>query len=137
MSRAFLVALLMLAGSAQAQDTIEAVLRAYSPAELAAILERARAPTPDEQAFARLPQDLQLMLHGLPLREALQKVHLAQQNLIALGTPNASPERLRGMVETVLAPRYAVPSASAGATSFPPLSPVVVPSADPAGISSR
>jgi hypothetical protein len=85
-----------------------------------------RTPTPDEQAYAKLPQDLQLLLRGLPPREALQKVEFARQNLIALGTPNPAPERLRAMVEGVLAPRYAaVQSASAGATSFPPLSPLV------------
>jgi hypothetical protein len=46
--------------------------------------EPARAPTPDEQAFARLPQDVQGLLSGLSAREA-----------------------------------------RAGATSFPPLSPLV------------
>ena len=82
--------------------------------------------TPDEMAFGRLPQDLQGMLAGLPAREALQKLDYARQNLIALGTPDPSPERLRAAVQAVLAPRYAaVQSASAGATSFPPLSPLV------------
>ena len=82
--------------------------------------------TPDEQAFARLPQDLQGMLAGLPAREALQKLDYARRNLIALGTPDPSPERLRVAVQAVLAPRYAaVQSASAGTTSFPPLSPLV------------
>jgi len=82
--------------------------------------------TPDEQAFARLPQDLRGMLAGMPAREALQKLDYARQNLIALGTPDPSPERLRTAVQAVLAPRYAaVESASAGATSFPPLSPLV------------
>lgn len=126
MSRYLVIALLVLAGPAQAQPTSEEILRALPPEELAALLERVRTPTPEEQAFARLPQDLQLLLRGMPLREALQKVRLAEQNLIALGTPGASPERLRGMVEAVLGPRYtAVQSASAGATSFPPLSPLV------------
>jgi len=84
------------------------------------------APTPDEVAFARLPQDVQALLAGLPAREALQKYDFARQNLIALGTPNPSAERLRAQVEAVLAPRYAaVQSASAGTTSFPPLSPLV------------
>jgi hypothetical protein len=65
-------------------------------------------------------------MSGLPAREALQKYDYARQNLIALGTPNPSPERLRAQIEAVLAPRYAaVQSASAGATSFPPLSPLV------------
>ena len=83
-------------------------------------------PTPEELAFTRLPPDLQVLLGGLPPREALLKLEFARQNLIALGTPNPSPERLRVAVEAVLAPRYAaVQSASAGATSFPPLSPLV------------
>jgi hypothetical protein len=83
-------------------------------------------PTPDELAFARLPQDVQGMLSTLPPREALQKYDYARQNLIALGTPNPSPERLRSQIEAVLAPRHtAIQSWSAGATSFPPLSPLV------------
>jgi hypothetical protein len=126
MFRYLVIALLVFASPAQAQQSSEEILRALPPGELAALLERVRTPTPDEQAFARLPQDVQLALRGMPLREALQKVRLAEQNLIALGTPSASPERLRGMVEAVLAPRYtAVLSSSAGATSFPPLSPLV------------
>lgn len=85
-----------------------------------------RMPTPDELAFARLPQDVQAMLGALPPREALQKYDYARQNLIALGNPNASPEQLRTQLEAVLAPRYtAVQSFSAGSTSFPPLSPLV------------
>lgn len=87
--------------------------------------EQPRTPTADEQAFARLPQDVQGMLGGLPAREALQKYDYARQNLIALGAPNPSPERLRAQIEAVLAPRSAVPSYSAGATSFPALSPLV------------
>jgi len=103
MPRAFvLAALLLIAGFAQAQ------------------------PTPDEIAFARLPQDLKALLSGLPAREALQKVDYARQNLIALGTPNPTPERLRAAVEAALAPDDdAVRSSSAGVTSFPPLSPLV------------
>jgi len=44
-----------------------------------------QAPTPDELAFARLPQDLQQLLGDLPPRVALQKVDYARQNLIATG----------------------------------------------------
>jgi len=107
MRRYLLLALVVFAGAAEAQ-------------------EQPRIPTPDEQAFARLPQDVQGLLAGLPAREALQKYDYARQNLIALGAPNPSPERLRAQIEAVLAPRYAaVQSASAGATSFPPLSPLV------------
>jgi hypothetical protein len=85
-----------------------------------------QTPTPDELAFARLPQDLQQLLGGLPPRVALQKVDYARQNLIATGNASYSPDQLRGTVETVLDPRYAaVRSVSAGAMSFPPLSPLV------------
>ena len=85
--------------------------------------------TPDERAFARLPQEIRALLGNLPAREALQKYDYARQNLIALGTPDPSPERLRAQVELVLAPRYSVQGWSAGAMSFPPLSPLVAPSA--------
>jgi hypothetical protein len=81
--------------------------------------------TQDERAFAALPQDVRALLSGLPAREALQKYDCARQNLIALGTPYPSPERLRAQGEAVLAPRDMVQSWSAGATSFPPLSPLV------------
>jgi hypothetical protein len=88
--------------------------------------EPQRTPTADEIAFARLPSDLQVLLAGMPAREALQKLDFARQNLIALGSPAPTPERLRDQVEAVLSPRYsAVRSASAGAMTFPPLSPLV------------
>jgi len=87
----------------------------------------------DEAAFARLPADLQAMLKHLPPREALQKVEFARQNLIAVGVPNPSPEQLRATVARVLGPGHApVEGASAGSTSFPPLSPLVTPPAPPA-----
>jgi hypothetical protein len=92
----------------------------------AAAQDEQRVPTPDELAFARLPQDVQVMLSALPPRQALQKYDYARQNLVALGNPNPSPEHLRAQIEAVLAPRYtAVQSFSAGSTSFPPLSPLV------------
>jgi hypothetical protein len=105
--RLLLVALLLAAGTAGAQEML----------------------TPDERAFAQLPQDVRELLSGLPAREALQKYDYARQNLIALGTPYPSPERLRAQVEAVLTPGYAVRSYSAGEMSFPPLSPLVPPSA--------
>ena len=91
-----------------------------------------RTPTPDERAFAQLPADIQSLLGGMPPREALLKVELAQQHLIATGQTNASPEQLRAMVQRVLAPQsggyYAsVASASAGTTTFPPMSPLASP----------
>jgi hypothetical protein len=112
MRRYLFIALFLFAATARAQNGAQDL--------------EPRTPTPDEQAFARLPQDVQAMLAGLPPREALQKYDFARQNLIALGTPSPSPERLRAAVQAALAPRYAaVQSASAGATSFPPLSPLV------------
>jgi hypothetical protein len=90
----------------------------------------AQAPSPEEQAFARLPRDLQAALAHLPPHEALQKVQFARQNLIALGVLNPSPEQLRATVERVMAPgQGTVESASAGSSSFPPLSPLVSPHA--------
>jgi hypothetical protein len=101
------IGLLLLSGAAAAQD-------------------EQRVPTPDELAFASLPRDVQVMLSALPPRQALQKYDYARQNLVALGNPNPSPEQMRAQLEAVLAPRYTgVPSFSAGATSFPPMSPLV------------
>ena len=101
------IGLLLLSGAAAAQD-------------------EQRVPTPDELAFASLPRDVQVMLSALPPRQALQKYDYARQNLVALGNPNPSPEQMRAQLEAVLAPRYiGVQSFSAGATSFPPMSPLV------------
>jgi hypothetical protein len=91
-----------------------------------------RTPTDDERAFAQLPAEIQALLSGMPPREALLKVQLAQQHLIALGNAYASPDRLRAMVQNVLAPQAggytaAVASVSAGTTSFPAMSPLVAP----------
>ena len=87
-------------------------------------------PSADEAAFARLPADLQAMLKHLPPREALQKVEFARQNLIAVGVPHPSPEQLRATLARVIGPAYGpVEGASAGSTSFPPLSPLVSPHA--------
>jgi hypothetical protein len=91
-----------------------------------------RTPTPDERAFAQLPPEIQSLLGGMPPREALLKVELAQQHLIATGHTYASADELRAMLQNVLTPQsggyYAsVASASAGATSFPPMSPLVAP----------
>jgi hypothetical protein len=83
-----------------------------------------RQPTREELALAALPADIRAAVAGLPPKEALRTVELADQQLIALGTPNTSAERRREMVGRV---RYGVGyvEASAGATSFPPLSPLV------------
>jgi hypothetical protein len=83
-------------------------------------------PTPDELAFARLPADLRSLLGDLPARVALQKLDYARQNLAATGNPSPTHDQLRAGVETALDPRgAAVRSVSAGASSFPPLSPLV------------
>jgi hypothetical protein len=83
-----------------------------------------RQPTPEERALAALPADIRGAVSGLSPKEALRTVELADQQLIALGTPYASSERRGEMVSRV---RYGAGyvSASAGATSFPPLSPLV------------
>jgi hypothetical protein len=91
-----------------------------------------RMPSPEERAFAQLPPEIQSLLSGMPPREALVKVEYAQQQLIALGNPYPSVAQLRATLENVLAPQgggyyRSVSSASAGATTFPPLSPLVSP----------
>ena len=98
------------------------------------VFAQQQLPTPDEQAVARLPADLQVLLADLPPRVALQKLDYARQNLIATGNAGYSHDQLRGTLETVLDPRSgygygAVRSVSAGALSFPPLSPLVPASA--------
>lgn len=85
-------------------------------------------PTPEEQAFARLAPDIQEMLGHLTAAQAMQAVRQAEQHLIALGMPNATGEQFRTVLRTLVQPPYSsVGSASAGATSFPPLSPLVAP----------
>lgn len=83
-----------------------------------------RPPTPEEQAVAALPADIRSLVADLPPKQALRTVELADQQLIALGTPYASSERRR---ETVQRVRYGAGyvEASAGGTTFPPLSPLV------------
>ena len=85
-------------------------------------------PLPEETAFAKLSPELQRLLANLSAAEALYRVEVARQNLIALGQPQPSPEQLYATVRRLLYPRYgAVESASAGSTSFPPLSPLAAP----------
>lgn len=90
-------------------------------------------PSADELAFARLPADQQAMLRHLPPREALAKVEFARQNLLAVGVADPSPEQMRATLARVLGQESygAVEGASAGATSFPPLSPLVSPHTPP------
>lgn len=95
-------------------------------AAVSAALEPAarEQPTPEERAVAALPAEIRAVVADLPAKEALRTVELADQQLIALGTPYAAPERRRQMVQRV---RYGAGyvSASAGETTFPPLSPLV------------
>jgi len=114
-------------GSTQVRGVLPQAARAEVRSQLEPDL---RTPTVDERAFAQLPLELQSLLGGMPPREALLKVQLAQQHLIALGNAYGSSERLRAMVQNVLAPQsggYTVASFSAGTTSFPPMSPLVAP----------
>ncbi len=114
-------------GSTQVRGVLPQAARAQVRSQLEPDL---RTPSPDERAFAQLPPEIQALLRDLPPREALLKVELAQQQLIALGNTYASPERLRAMVQNVLAPQsggYTVASFSAGTTSFPPMSPLASP----------
>ncbi len=95
-------------------------------------LAQQQRPSADEAAFARLPADQQAMLRHLPPREALQKVEFARQNLIAVGVSSPSPGQMRATLARVLGQDYGtVGGASAGATSFPPLSPLVSPHTPP------
>ncbi len=89
--------------------------------------QAAPRPFPEEAAFARLAPELQSMLSHLPPAEALRQVQWAQQNLIATGNPNPSPTQMRRTLRSVLSADYYVESASAGETSFPPLSPLAAP----------
>jgi hypothetical protein len=81
-------------------------------------------PTPEEQAVAALPADIRALVGNLPPKNALRAVELADQQLVATGRPYAGGEQRRQMVARVLSGSNYV-SASAGATSFPPLSPLV------------
>ena len=107
-----------------ARPTPEQVAAALGSAYRTSLEPDRRPATREEQAVAALPPEIRAELAGLPPKEALRTVELADQQLIAVGTPYASPERRRQMVERV---RYGAGyvSASAGETSFPPLSPLV------------
>jgi hypothetical protein len=95
---------------------------------LPAYAQQAQPPSPEQRAFARLAPELQAMLGHLSPAEALRQVEFARQNLIALGQPSPTREQMRRTVQTVLSPDgYSVLGASAGDTTFPPLSPLVAP----------
>jgi len=96
-------------------------------------------PSAEELAFAQLPADVRAMLSDRKPAEAMQAVSQTNQQLIALGVPNPSPEQFRTTLRNVLhgstyssssfafSPDSSVGSASAGTTTFPPLSPLVPP----------
>jgi hypothetical protein len=89
-------------------------------------------PTPEEIAFSRLPADIRAMLAGKTAAQAMQSVALARQHTIALGMPDATPEQFRSTLGALLGSPYSTyVSASAGATTFPPLSPLVPPPPPP------
>ena len=89
-------------------------------------------PTPEELAFERLPVEIRQMLRHLSPAQAMQTVAQAGQHAIALGNPQPSADQFRGTLGAVLSARYSgYTSASAGATSFPPLSPLVAPPPPP------
>jgi hypothetical protein len=88
----------------------------------------APAPTPEQLAFARLPADIQQMLSGMTAAQAMRMVEQASQQAIALGIPRPTPEQFRTTLSYLLGGSTYV-SASAGATTFPPLSPLVPPPA--------
>jgi hypothetical protein len=118
MNRAVAVALLVLATGAWAQS------------------QTAQQLTPEEQAFARLPADLRQMLSHVSPAQAMQTIAQAGQHAIATGNPQPTPEQFRGTLGALLAAPYGMNgatyvSASAGAASFPPLSPLVAPPPPP------
>ena len=108
--------------------TLSATALAQNGAQQAA----QRPPTPEELAFARLPGELQQMLGGMTPAQAMQTVAQAGQHAIALGTPQPTYEQFRSALGALIASPYSTyTSANAGATSFPPLSPLVAPPPPP------
>ena len=86
----------------------------------------APTPTVEEMAFAQLPADIRQMLSGMTAAQAMRAVDQTRQQSIALGVPYPSPEQFRTTLGAVLGNTQYV-SVSAGATTFPPLSPLVTP----------
>jgi hypothetical protein len=62
----------------------------------------------------------------------MQTIVQTGQHAIATGNPQPTPEQFRGTLGALLASPYSgYVSGSAGATSFPPLSPLVAPPPPP------
>jgi hypothetical protein len=120
MSRFLAAVLFVVAATANAQYNAPVPVPASAPAPAV------KQPTPEDIAFARLPRDIQLMLAGMTPAQALRTVDQASQQAIALGVPYPSPDQFRSTLGSVLS-NSAYTSASAGASTFPPLSPLVTP----------
>jgi hypothetical protein len=89
-------------------------------------------PTPEELAFAQLPADIRQTLSFMTPAQAMQTIAQTGQQAIALGVPNPTQEQFRATLGALLrSPYTGYTSASAGATSFPPLSPLVAPPPPP------
>ena len=88
-------------------------------------------PTPEELAFSRLPADVRARLAGYTPAQAMQIVAQTGQHAIATGNPYPSGEQFRSTLGAVLNSYSNYVSASAGETSFPPLSPLVPPPPPP------
>jgi hypothetical protein len=129
MLRFALAVLFLVSTAAHAQYGAPAPVPAPAPVQAAAAAP-APQPTPEELAFARLPADIQQMLSGtgMTAAQAMRMVDQANQQAIALGIPRPTPEQFRTTLGFLLSGSTYV-SASAGATTFPPLSPLVTPPA--------
>src|SRR5258708_7881043 len=75
-------------GSTQVRGVLPQAARAQVRSQLEPDL---RTPSPDERAFAQLPREIQALLKDLPPRQALLKVELAQQHLLAPATTSPPP----------------------------------------------
>jgi hypothetical protein len=92
----------------------------------------AAKPTAEEVAFAQLPADIRQMLAHMSPAQAMQTIAQTGQHAIALGNPRPTHEQFRAALGALLGSPYGTyVSASAGATSFPPLSPLVAPPPPP------
>jgi hypothetical protein len=116
MTRALLLLLLLLSTSAPAQ----------APQQ-----QQLPPPTPEEVAFARLPADIRQRLAGYTPAQAMQIVAQTGQHAIATGNPYPSAGQFRSTLGALLDSYSTYTSASAGETSFPPLSPLVAPPPPP------
>jgi hypothetical protein len=121
MIRALLLLVLLVCTGAYAQPYAQTVNEAPAP-----------KPTPEEVAFAQLPADIRQMLAHMSPAQAMQTIAQTGQHAIALGNPRPSHDQFRAALGALLASPYSTyTSASAGATSFPPLSPLVAPPPPP------